>query len=60
MSATQTLKGRNSFADQPSCRCSWLKKLQLVKDILVDKDAGAPDLDTLANAYIYLQVCHQL
>ncbi len=39
------------------CWCSWLRKLQLVKDVLVDKTAGAPDLNTLANAYIYLQVC---
>ena len=38
------------------CLCSWLKKLQLVKDVLVDTTAGAPDLNTLANAYIYLQV----
>lgn len=36
--------------------CSWLRKLQLVKDVLVDRTSGAPDLDTLANAYIYLQV----
>ena len=27
-----------------------------MKDVLVSKASGAPDLDTLANAYIYLQV----
>lgn len=27
-----------------------------MKDVLVSKTSGAPDLDTLANAYIYLQV----
>ena len=27
-----------------------------MKDVLVSKTLGAPDLDALANAYIYLQV----
>ena len=47
---------KRSAAESAFCCCSWLRKLQLVKDVLVDRTAGAPDLDTLANAYIYLQV----
>ena len=39
--------------------CSWLGKIQIVKELLVDKaDKARPDLDALACAYIYLQVCH--
>ena len=37
--------------------CSWLGKIQAVKELLVDKSEKArPDVDALACAYIYLQV----
>ncbi|KAK9806719.1 hypothetical protein WJX72_000486 [[Myrmecia] bisecta] len=35
---------------------SWLGKLQVAKSLLVDQSKGKPDLDTLASAYIYLQL----
>ena len=37
--------------------CSWLGKIQVVKELLVDNSEKArPGLDALAYAYIYLQV----
>lgn len=39
------------------CHCSWLGKIQVVKELLVDQSEKArPELDALAYAYIYLQV----
>ena len=39
------------------CTCSWLRKLELTKQLLVDeKDGALPDDDALAYAFIYLQV----
>ena len=40
----------------PSPARSWLQKMQVAKKVLVDDPKGLPDLDTLANAFIYLQV----
>ena len=38
-------------------QCSWLRKLELTKQLLVDEKEGAlPDDDALAYAFIYLQV----
>lgn len=38
------------------CCCSWLQKLELAKDILVERAAEMrPELDALAAVYIYLQ-----
>lgn len=34
---------------------SWLQKMQVAKKVLVDDPQGLPDLDALANAFIYLQ-----
>ena len=40
------------------CLRSWLKKIEAVKDLLVDKAPDKKlDLDSLAAAYVYLQVC---
>lgn len=37
--------------------CSWLGKIQVVKELLVDTaEKARPGLDALAYAYIYLQV----
>lgn len=37
--------------------CSWLGKIQTVKELLVDNaERSRPGLDALAYAYIYLQV----
>lgn len=36
--------------------CSWLAKMDLVKQMLVDEASPLPKLDALACAYIYLQV----
>ena len=37
--------------------CSWLGKMQTVKELLVDNaERSRPGLDALAYAYIYLQV----
>ena len=44
----------------PVC-CSWLGKIQTVKELLVDNaERGRPGLDALAYAYIYLQVLFPL
>ncbi len=40
--------------------CSWLGKIQVVKELLVDNaEKARPGLDALAYAYIYLQVRHE-
>lgn len=36
--------------------CSWLKKLEVAKDLVVNAENMRPGLDTLAPLYIYLQV----
>ena len=37
--------------------CSWLGKIQTVKELLVDNaEKARPSLEALAYAYIYLQV----
>ncbi len=37
--------------------CSWLGKIQVVKELLVgNAEKARPELDALAYAYIYLQV----
>lgn len=42
--------------EQVQCCCSWLQKLELAKDILVERAAEMrPDMDALAAVYIYLQ-----
>lgn len=39
------------------CVRSWLQKMQVVKRVLVDEaPSQRPQLDDLANAFIYLQV----
>jgi len=35
--------------------CSWLSKMQVAKQVLVDDAGKFPDVDALANAFIYLQ-----
>ena len=35
--------------------CSWLSKMQVAKQVLVDDAGKFPDADALANAFIYLQ-----
>lgn len=38
-------------------RCSWLRKLEVTKQLLVDEEGGSlPDDEALAYAFIYLQV----
>ena len=45
------------FGNAVHVYCSWLGKIQTVKELLVDNaDRGRPGLDALAYAYIYLQV----
>ena len=53
--------GASSYQDGPGdmlrVHCSWLRKLELTKQLLVDQAEGKlPDDDALAYSFIYLQV----